>query len=92
MQGGILSDEKSVGRGPTNKTSNENGGSNEGHNNNRNSCRLDRSGNLYRTSKFKGKVEGLSTLGAKNTKITDLFIVFQKELHTYVIANCKHPS
>ena len=50
---------ESGGRGPTNVTSNENGGSNEGQNKNRNVRHPDRSGDRYITAKFKGKVEGL---------------------------------
>ena len=47
-----------------------------------NGCRPDRSGYRYRTAKFKGKAKGLSTLGMKEDKFTDSFMVFQKEFHT----------
>ena len=40
----------------TNKTSNEKGGSNEGHNKNINGHRPDRNVDQYSTAKFKGKV------------------------------------
>ena len=58
-------DAASGGGKPTNKERNEIGGSNEGNNKNSNGRRPDRSGNQYSTSKFKGKVEGLSTLVVK---------------------------
>ena len=52
--------------GKTNKKVNGNGGSDDKHNKNRNSCHPDKSGDQYSTVKFKGKVEGLFNLGMKN--------------------------
>ena len=57
------------------------GGSNKGHNKNRNGCRPDSIDNPYSTEKFKGEVEGLSHFGAKEDKQTDSLMVFQKEVH-----------
>ena len=74
-----------------NKTSNEKGGSNEGHNKNRNGSRTDKRSNRYITEKFKGKIEGLLNLGLKEDKHTDSLMVFQKEIHTYVLDNYKQP-
>ena len=76
----------------TNTTSNTTGVSNEGNNKNRNGCHSDRSGNRYSTSNFKRKVEGLSTLGTNKDKCMDLLMIFQKEVHAYVLANYKQSS
>jgi len=42
--------------------------------------------------RFKGKIEGLSTLGKKTDKRTDSFIVFQQDIHDYVISNFNYAS
>ena len=82
-----MSNAASGGRELTNKKINKNGVSNGGHNNNRNRNLPYSRDNLYITENFKDKVKGLSTLGVKENKHTDLFMVFHKNLHEYVIAN-----
>ena len=44
------------------------------------------------TNKFKGKVDTLATLGTRDEKKGDSFLIFQKDLYEYVLANYKHPS
>ena len=63
-----MSDAAPGGSGPTNKTRNEKGGSNEGHRKSRNGCRPYRSVERYITEKLKWKVEGMLTLGVKEDK------------------------
>ena len=73
-----MSNTASGGRIPTNEISNKNCGSDEGHKNNRNHRHPDRSIDWYSTENYKGKLEGLLTLGVKEDKHTDSFMVFQK--------------
>ena len=43
-------------------------------------------------NKFKLNIEELATLGQKGDKKTDSFLIFQKELHDYVLSNYKYPK
>ena len=74
------------------ETSNKNGGVNKWHNKNRNVCCPDSSGDQYIASKLKEKIERMYTLGVKEHKRTESFMIFQKEVHAYVISNYKQPS
>ena len=87
-----MSHAASGGSGPTNETSNEKGGTNEGNNKNRNGHHSESSGKRYSTYKFKGKVEGLSNLGVKEDKHMYSFMILHKEFHACTLANYKRPS
>ena len=63
---------------PTNKPSNEKGSSNHRQNKNSNGHHADSSSNRYITAKFNGKVEELLTLGVKEDKHMNSFMVLQK--------------
>ena len=86
-QRNIMSDAASGGSGPTNDTSNEKGGSNEVHNKNSYGCHPYRIGNRYITASFKGKVEGLSTLGGWSKTKTRIHSCSSrvKSTHTFLI-------
>ena len=61
-----MSDVASGVGGQTNKKSNEEGVSNEEQKNKTNGRRSYKSGCQYRTAKFKGRIQGLLTLGVKD--------------------------
>ena len=70
-----MSDAESGGIGPI-KSRHEKGESNKGHNKNSNGSCTDRNINWYKIEKFKGKEEGILTLGVKEEKFTYSFIIF----------------
>ena len=51
------------------------------YNINRNGRQQYRGGDQYNTPNFKFNIEGLSTLGVKEEKRMDYFMVLQKEVH-----------
>ena len=44
------------------------------------------------TVRFKGNIEGLATLGKREERKVDLFLVFQREMHDHIVAIYKHSS
>ena len=44
------------------------------------------------TSRLKGNIEGLATLGKCEERKGDSFLVFQKEMHNNIVATYKHLS
>ena len=44
------------------------------------------------TARFKGNIEGLATLGKREERKGDSFLVFQKEMHDHIVATYKHSS
>ena len=76
-----------------------NGGGDQGNNNNENGSgngnrptRPRNRNNQQNVSRFKGKIETLSTLGMKSDKRTDSFMVFQNGIHDYVISNLDYAT
>ena len=69
-------------------TADTDGNRNDGNRNNR---RFN-GGRNNNHPRFKGKIEGLATLGMKSDKRTDLFILFQNDIHDHIISNFEYAS
>ena len=44
------------------------------------------------TARFKGKIKGLATLGKREERKGDSFLVFQKKMYDHIVATYKHLS
>ena len=71
---------------------NERNGTNDGNRNERNNRRYNGGRNTTNTARFKGKIEGLTTLGMKSDRRTDSFLVFQNGIHDHVISTFDYAS